>query len=290
MAPIAPFYAEHLFRDLNNITGKDSNTSVHLSDFPIYHPEQSDVLLEERMKIAQDVSSMVLALRKKSNNRVRQPLQKIMIPILEDSLKDNIEAVAELIKSEVNVKEIVFITNEDNVIVKKAKPDFKKLGPKYPKQMKAIQSIVLGWGAKEISDLELNCSSIFMADGVEVNLLLEDVELITEDIPGWLVASQGKLTVALDVTITDDLKKEGLARELVNRIQNVRKAHGLEVTDQISVVIEQNDNITETLHQFNNYICNEILAKDISVVNNLTNEGEEIDLEEFKLNIKIHKN
>jgi isoleucyl-tRNA synthetase len=285
MAPIAPFYAEHLYRDLNG-----ENSSVHLSDFPKYDEELDDVLLEERMKIAQDISSMVLSLRKKSNIRVRQPLQKIMIPIMEDYMRFNIEYVGDLIKSEVNVKEIVFIINDYDVLSKKAKPNFKKLGAKYPKHMKFIKDEVCGWNSKEISILEVNGYRLtnYTDDGSVLTIRLEDVELTTENIPGLLTLTQGNLTVALDVTITDELKREGLARELINRIQNTRKSMEFSITDRILVTLENNAEINDSLLYFKDYICLEVLADDILLFDSVSG-GVEIEIDHIKVNVKLYR-
>ena len=239
MAPIAPFYADQLFLDLVAVTGRENVESVHLSDFPVYDESKIDKNLEERMQMAQDVSSMVLALRRKVNIKVRQPLQCIMIPVVDEAQKQHIEAVKDLIMNEVNVKEIKFVDGAAGVLVKKVKCDFKKLGPKFGKQMKAVAAAVAGMSQEAIAELEKNGSYTFQLDGTDAVVEAADVEIFSEDIPGWLVANEGKLTVALEVTVTDELKREGIARELENRIQNIRKSSGFEITDKIAIVLSK---------------------------------------------------
>jgi len=261
MAPIAPFFADRLFTDLNNVSGRFDEISVHLTDFPVADETMIDKDLEERMELAQQISSMVLSLRKKSNNRVRQPLNKIMIPVLDEKFKQQIQAVEKLILSEVNVKTIEYITEDNGVLVKKIKPNFKALGPRYGKLMKQIAAAVNGFSQGDIKKLEQEKEYSLTIDGQEVLITPEDVEISTEDIPGWIVANQGNLTVALDISITPALKQEGIARELVNRVQNIRKDSGLEVTDHIVLTIEKNENTDEAFTSFKNYICSETLAE-----------------------------
>ncbi len=261
MAPIAPFFADRLFTDLNNVSGRFDEISVHLTDFPVADETMIDKDLEERMELAQQISSMVLSLRKKSNNRVRQPLNKIMIPVLDEKFKQQIQAVEKLILSEVNVKTIEYITEDNGVLVKKIKPNFKALGPRYGKLMKQIAAAVNGFSQDDIKKLEQEKEYSLTIDGQEVLITPEDVEISTEDIPGWIVANQGNLTVALDISITAALKQEGIARELVNRVQNIRKDSGLEVTDHIVLTIEKNESTDEAFTSFKNYICSETLAE-----------------------------
>ncbi|MGN0309765.1 MAG: isoleucine--tRNA ligase, partial [Bacteroides sp.] len=232
MAPIAPFYADMLYMDLVKVTGRDSVVSVHLAKFPEADEALIDTELEARMQMAQSVTSMVLALRRKVNIKVRQPLQCIMIPVVDEAQRAHIEAVKNLIMSEVNVKELQFVEGESGVLVKKVKCDFKKMGPKYGKQMKAVAAAVTALPQEAIAALEREGSYLLQLDGAEVKVEATDVEIFSEDIPGWLVANEGKLTVALEVTITEELRREGVARELVNRIQNIRKSSGLEITDK----------------------------------------------------------
>ncbi len=287
MAPIIPFYADRLFLDLISITGRDNDQSVHLSDFPSYKPEMVDKKLEEEMQIAQDISSMVLALRRKVNIKVRQPLTCIMIPIADDRQKEVIEAVRELILNEVNIKEIKYIQDSDGILIKKIKPDFKKLGPRYGKIMKALAQKISQMSQQDILQLEQQNSFTLLAEGESAEIHREDVEIIFEDIPGWQVLNEGRLTVALDVTITDALKKEGIARELVNRIQNIRKANGYEITDKIKVTLQSDERINGAVIEYGKYIANQVLATDV-IVNNLE-EGVELDLEDFKLLVKVER-
>ncbi|MEE4177396.1 MAG: isoleucine--tRNA ligase [Bacteroides sp.] len=259
-APIAPFFSEKLFTDLNNVSGRQQVISVHLTDFPLADERMIDTDLEERMQLAQQVSSMVLALRKKVNIRVRQPLQKIMVPVLSDKFRQQLQAVEQLVLSEVNVKELDYLEDTVGVMVKKIKPNFKTLGPRYGKLMKQIAAAIAGFGQEDIARIETEEKYLLNVEGEDVEILLSDVEIISEDIPGWLVANEGTLTVALDVTITEALRNEGIARELINRIQNLRKDKGFEVTDKIEVFVEQHSDITEAIVSNNDYICSETLA------------------------------
>ena len=259
-SPIAPFFSEQLYRDLNNVTGRNKAESVHLTDFPIADKTVIDKALEERMEAAQLISSLVLSLRKKANIRVRQPLSKIMIPVANEEMKAQIEKVSHLIKSEVNIKEIEFLSPDNNILVKNVKPNFKTLGKKYGKQMKQIQAYFTNMSQEEIHQFEKNNGTHLDVDGVDVELTLEDALISTQDIPGWAVTSQDDLTVALDMTITDELMQEGLAREIVNRVQNLRKTGGFEVTDRIELLIEKNEKTNDAVAKFGDYICNETLA------------------------------
>ena len=259
-SPIAPFFSEQLYRDLNNVTGRNKAESVHLTDFPEANASFIDKALEERMEAAQLISSLVLSLRKKANIRVRQPLSKIMIPVANEEMKAQIEKVSHLIKSEVNIKEIEFLSPDNNILVKNVKPNFKTLGKKYGKQMKQIQTYFANMSQEEIHQFEKNNGTHLDVDGVDVELTLEDALISTQDIPGWAVTSQDDLTVALDMTITDELLQEGLAREIVNRVQNLRKTGGFEVTDRIVLTIENNEKTDAAVDKFGDYICNETLA------------------------------
>jgi isoleucyl-tRNA synthetase len=260
MSPIAPFFSEQLYRDLNNVTGRNKAESVHLTDFPVANKAYIDKALEERMEMAQLVSSLVLSLRKKANIRVRQPLSKIMIPVKDENMKTQLEKVSHLIMSEVNIKEIEFLSADNNILVKNVKPNFKTLGKKYGKQMKQIQAYFTNMSQEEIHAFEKNGGTHLNVDGVDVELTLEDALISTQDIPGWAVTSEGDLTVALDMTITDELMQEGLAREIVNRVQNLRKTGGFEVTDRIELLIEKNEKTDAAVEKFGEYICNETLA------------------------------
>jgi len=263
-APIAPFFMDQLFSDLNSVSGRHSVDSVHLADFPAVNESMIDLSLEDQMDIAQRTSSLILALRKKEKIRVRQPLQKIMVPALNKTFAENILHVKDLILSEVNVKELELLEEGSNMLVKSIKPNFKTIGPKYGKQMKSIAAMVGQMSGDEISAVEANGGWKGEIDGVEVELDMNDFEIAAQDIPGWLVATEGGLTVALDITISDELKAEGIARELVNRVQNLRKDSGLEVTDRILLKVETNEAIREAIKANMQYVCNEVLANDIT--------------------------
>ena len=289
MAPIAPFYADQLFLDLVAVTGRENVESVHLSDFPVYDESKIDKNLEERMQMAQDVSSMVLALRRKVNIKVRQPLHTVMIPVVDAHQQESIEAVKNLILNEVNVKELKFVDNTAGILVKKIKPDFKKLGPRYGKIMKALAATIQSMSQEDINAFEKVGTFTLMVDGQEAVLERTDVEIISEDIPGWLVANEGRLTVALDITVTEDLRKEGLARELVNRIQNLRKSSGFDITDKIHVSILSCEEMDEAIHDYKDYIANQVLAESIEIMDNAISDATELDFEDFKLSVKIEK-
>ena len=288
MAPIAPFYADRLFCDLIAATGREKVESVHLSEFPVCNEAMIDKDLEERMQMAQDVSSMVLALRRKVNIKVRQPLQTIMVPVVDAHQQESIEAVKALILNEVNVKELKFVDNAAGILVKKIKPDFKKLGPRYGKIMKALAAAIQAMSQDEINAFEKAGTFTLTVEGQEAMIERADVEIISEDIPGWLVANEGRLTVALDITVTENLRKEGLARELVNRIQNLRKSSGYDITDKISVTVLSNDGMDEAIKDFNSYIANQVLAVSVEITA-VISDAAEMDFEDFKLSVRIEK-
>ncbi|MBR4814145.1 MAG: isoleucine--tRNA ligase [Paludibacteraceae bacterium] len=288
MAPISPFYADQLFLDLNNATGCDKSESVHLANFPKYDESLIDKTLEERMQLAQDISSMTLSLRKKENIKVRQPLKQIMVPILAEHEQENVEAVKDLIMNEVNVKEINFVRDSAGILVKKIKPDFKKLGPKCGKNMKTVAAQLQGLSQEQIAQFEKNGSYEICLDGCCVVVDKADVEILSEDIPGWLVANNGTITIALDVTITPELQREGIAREFINRIQNIRKTSGFEITDKILIDIEKNDNVNAAVEQFKEYISSQVLANKITLVEKVANPTE-LDFDDFKVNIEVTK-
>jgi len=266
MSPIAPFYAERLFSDLNAVTGKDGSGSVHLSKMPVADKSAIDIDLEERMEIAQKVTSLVLSIRKKEKHRVRQPLAKLMVPVMNEKFERQLRTVESLVLSEVNVKEIEYLGQSAGIIEKTIKPNFKTLGPKYGKQMKQIASEVGKMGQADISKLESSGLFRINVEGSQIDLTLEDVEILSKDIPGWAVASEGGVTVALDLTITPDLEQEGLARELVNRIQNLRKDKGLEVTDRIAVEVLDAVPLNTAVSANLGYICAETLAETLKLV------------------------
>ena len=288
MAPIAPFYADQLFCDLISATGREKVASVHLSEFPVCNEALIDKNLEERMQMAQDVSSMVLALRRKVNIKVRQPLQTIMVPVVDAHQQESLEAVKTLILNEVNVKELKFVDNAAGILVKKIKPDFKKLGPRYGKIMKTLAAAIQTMSQDEINAFEKAGTFTLTVEGQEAVIERTDVEIISEDIPGWLVANEGRLTVALDITVTESLRKEGLARELVNRIQNLRKSSGYDITDKISVTVLSNEVMDEAIKDFNSYIANQVLAVSVEITD-VISDATELDFEEFKLSVRIEK-
>ncbi|MPM27000.1 Isoleucine--tRNA ligase [bioreactor metagenome] len=287
MAPIAPFYADRLYLDLVKVTGSESFESVHLADFPAVDESAVDTVLEEQMYLAQTASSIVLALRRKVNLKVRQPLTKIMIPVIDDEQRRNIEAVQVLILSEVNVKELEFVDSANDMLVKRVKPDFKKLGPKYGKIMKQLAARIQEMLQDEISELEKNGRFAFLIDGQEAVIDLADVEIISEDIPGWLVANEGRLTVALDITVTGELRKEGIARELVNRIQNLRKSKDFDITDRIAVRLSSNPLFDAAVKEFSDYIKAQVLADSIEI--EAQDFEDEIEIDDEKLTVDIRK-
>ena len=288
MAPISPFYADRLYTDLITATGRDNVVSIHLAEFPKYQEEMIDKELEARMQMAQDVTSMVLALRRKVNIKVRQPLQCIMIPVVDGEQKAHIEAVKALIMNEVNVKDIKFVDGDAGVLVKKVKCDFKKLGPKFGKQMKAVAAAVAEMSQEAIAELEKNGKYTLNLDGAEAVIEAADVEIFSEDIPGWLVANEGKLTVALEVTVTEELRREGIARELVNRIQNIRKSSGFEITDKIKITISKNTQTDDAVNEYNTYICNQVLGTSLDLADEVK-DGTELNFDDFSLFVNVIK-
>jgi isoleucyl-tRNA synthetase len=289
-SPIAPFYMDKLFCDLNVVTGRHKESSVHLVQFPEYDNALIDPALEERMNIAQTVSSMVLGLRRKVSIRVRQPLNKLMIPLLEKSFKEKFDAVKSLILSEVNVKEVEYINDTAGILVKKIKPDFKTLGPKYGKMMKEIAGAVNAMEQADILKFEKEGFFTISPGSLNLTLVPEDVEITSEDIPGWLVANEGKITVALDINISEDLRQEGIAREFVNRIQNLRKDSGFDVTDKIVIEIQKHAAINEAIANFKDYIAAQTLAKKVSLVDHVDGDGKDVEIEEeIKTRLKIQK-
>ena len=284
MAPIAPFYADQLYRDL---TG---DKSVHLAAFPVCDDDRIDTYLEGCMQLAQQATSMILALRKKANKKVRQPLQKAVVPVPNESVMQQLQHVADLVKTEVNIKELQIVTNENSTVklVKRIKPNFKTLGKKYGKQMKEIAAAIAALTQDRIADIETRGQIVLPLASGEVEVELADVEIATEDMPGWLVANEGNLTVALDIEVTDELRQEGIARELVNRIQNLRKSNGYEITDKIAVTIESNDEVNTAVANFKDYIAAQVLAQSLIVADKVENPIA-LDFEDFVVNISIEK-
>ena len=279
---------EKLFNDLNSVTGRQSG-SVHLATFPKTNEALIDKALEERMELAQKISSMVLGLRRKVQLRVRQPLSKLIIPILNDEMISQLDAVKHIILSEVNVKEIEYITDTTGVLVKRIKPNFKTLGPKYGKYMKQISALVGKMEQSDIFNLEKDGKYNLSIGDETITLTLEDVEILSEDIPGWLVANEGRLTIALDINITKELKEEGIARELINRIQNLRKESDFDVTDKITLAIGRHNEINEAVEHFKAYIASQVLAESIGLTDNRDDKAKDIEIDEIQTFIKIEK-
>lgn len=289
MAPVAPFFADWLYGNLNSATQQEASISVHLADFPVVDETAIDKALEERMDYAQRISSLVLSIRKTEKIRVRQPLKRALLPILDASFQQQVEGVKDLILAEVNVKDLEYITDTSGIVTKKIKPNFRTLGRRLGKQMKDAVQIINGLGQEDIQQIEQENLYKLSINGDTFDLTLEDFEIINEDIPGWQVANDGPLTVALDVTITDELEAEGMARDLVNRIQNIRKDKKFEVTDKISVTVEQHEAVTEAVAQFGDYIKSETLALSLGMQAAIEN-GEAIELPgEVKLHISVQK-
>ena len=287
-APIAPFFMDKLYRDLTLATQSEKYDSVHLSSFPKYVENFVDKSLESRMQNAQTISSLVLSLRKKEMIKVRQPLQKIMIPVLNEGFKKEIEAVSDLIKAEVNVKEIELLSDASGILIKQIKPNFKALGPRFGKDMGLIAKEIQNFEAEQINYLDKNGSIDVVISGKTITLSLEDVEISSQDVTGWLVANSNGITVALDITISSELKQEGIARELVNRIQNIRKDSGFEVTDKIKVLLKKNNELEEAINKNISYIKSETLTDSLVFEENIIN-GTEIEFDDIKTMILISK-
>ena len=286
MAPIAPFFCDQVYRNLNGVTKRFNATSIHHLDFPIADASKMDVALEARMQMAQDICSLVLSIRKKVNIKVRQPLQKILIPVLDPATKSAIELMEELILAEVNVKEINYITETEGVISKKLKPNFKLLGAKLGTKMKEASAAIAGLNQAQISQLEKEGVLDLVIEGISIPLLISEVDIIAEDIPGWSVAVKNGLTVALDISLSPALLQEGNARELVNRVQNIRKEANFELTDKILLRIVDNTELKDSINKFSDYICREILAFEIDWVSSLE-EGVDVEINDQKLRISV---
>ena len=287
-APIAPFFMDKLYLDLNAVSQKENFESIHLADFPLFEESFIDKSLERKMEDAQTISSLVLSLRAKEKIKVRQPLQKIMIPVENEEQKSSILAVANLIKHEVNIKEIELLEDASDILVKQIKPNFKTLGPKFGREMKSIANAIRNFSKEEISKIELEGKIPIELDGKMINLELSDVEISSKDIEGWLVANEGSITVALDVTISENLRREGVARELINRIQNARKDRGLEVTDRIKLTILKFGDLQESIDNNKEYIMSETLTEELVFVDQLI-DGLDIEFDTIKSKILINK-
>jgi isoleucyl-tRNA synthetase len=288
IAPISPFFSDAIFANLNTVTGRFKAASVHHVNFPEYNAAAVDPSLEERMELAQETCSLVLSLRKKVNIKVRQPLQKVMIPVLNPQMKVQLAKMEDLIKAEVNIKEIEYITETAGVINKKIKANFKTLGAKLGASMKEAAALIAGFSQDQITEIEQKGLIIIQLSSGSVSIELGDVEIVAEDIPGWSVASKGALTVALDITITEELKNEGDARELVNRIQNIRKESGFELTDRIIVQLELNERFRNGIMKYNDYICREILADEIDWLPQISG-GNDIEVNDIALKVVVNK-
>lgn len=288
MAPIVPYYADRLYADLNAATGRDTTVSIHLAAFPVYDEARVDKELECRMELAQQITSMVLSLRKRERIVVKQPLQCISIPVTDAAQRERIEAVKQLILDEVNVKELQFVEGS-GMLVKKVKCNFRTMGKKFGKQMKSVAAAVDALTQEQIAELESRTSlTVGLADGTTAVIEAADVEIFSEDIPGWTVANEGSLTVALDITLTDELRNEGIARELIKRIQNIRKSSGFEITDRITVVLSSQEQTDKAVAAYRDYICGQVLADALTVADTVDN-GTELDFEEYKLTVKVAK-
>ncbi|MBT3418566.1 MAG: class I tRNA ligase family protein, partial [Flavobacteriales bacterium] len=286
-SPITPFFMEQLYKDLNEVSGKQKSESIHLSAFPKSDESKIDRELEQKMDVAQKITTMVLSLRKKERVRVRQPLQKIMIPVSGDKMKTQINSVQDILLSELNIKEIEFISADSEILTKQIKANFKTLGPKFGKDMKLIASKVNQFTAEDIKKIEVEGNFVVNQD---ITIDLSDVEISSADIPGWQVMSQYGITVALDITISDNLQEEGLARELVNRIQNIRKDKDFEVTDKIKITVEKNEAMENVITNNLSYICGETLANSLEVVEKLKNEKIDVDLVDgISIGVEIKK-
>ena len=284
IAPISPFYADKLYQDLAG------NGSVHLALFPEVNENAIDKALENRMNIAQVITSMVLSLRRKVNIKVRQPLSTLMIPVMDDAQREAIESMSELILNEVNVKNFKFVDNEAGVLVKRVKPDFKKLGPKFGKTMKAVAAAITSMSQQDIASLEKNGNITLNVDGNNAVIEVVDVEIISEDIPGWLVANEGNITIALDVTISEELKQEGIARDIVNRVQNIRKSRDYDITDKINLVFAPNADTDAAINAYSEYIARQVLATSITIGNINGAEGvETLEIDDIKVDVSITK-
>ena len=287
-APIAPFFMDRLFQDLNGISKKHAVPSVHLANFPIANSSAINTDLERRMGLAQNVTSLALSLRKKEGLRVRQPLQKIMIPILDDKTKTDIESVSAIIKSELNVKEIEFLRENSAVLKKQIKPNFKTLGPKFGQEMKLIASKIGKFSVNDIKEIEQK-NSYHISDGITIELV--DVEISSADIPGFSVATNNGITVALDITLSEELKEEGLAREFINRVQSLRKDKGFEVTDKVAIWVEKNDLITSSIKNNFTYICEETLAEKLNYEETIISNAVRVELiDGISITISLEKN
>lgn len=288
MAPFSPFFSDRLYLDLTSVT-RGNEKSVHLAEFPKYDASSVDKQLEQRMQLAQTVTSMVLALRRKASLKVRQPLSRIMIPVNSEEMRSDLEAMSSLVLSEVNVKEMQLLDASESILVKRVKPNFKKLGPKFGKSMKQVAAAIAEMQQSEIAQLEANGTVTLDMNGTPAEISVSDVDIISEDIPGWLMANEGNITVALDITVTPELLNEGIAREIVNRVQNIRKDRQYDITDKIDIVIESTEFTDGAVKEFADYISKQVLANSL-VIGEICGESEEnatLDIDEQNINVRI---
>jgi len=288
MAPVAPFFADWLYRNLNEVTRRQAGASVHLGEFPLPDETLVNASLEERMQLAQDISSLVLSIRKKVNIKVRQPLSRILVPVRDAAMKEQIMRIEELVKNEVNIKSVEYLTDTEGFIKKKIKANFKSLGTRMGAKMKTVAAAISAMGQHDISQLEQEKSFLLLSGDDSALITIDDVDIIAEDIPGWSVANKESLTVALDITVTPELLEEGIARELVNRIQKLRKDTGYEVTDKINLVIQERAEFKSAIINYSNYICAEILADKIDIAP-VADNGTEVEINDVILKILISK-
>jgi isoleucyl-tRNA synthetase len=288
IAPVSPFFSDWLFNNLNEVSGRLDHSSVHHTLFPGADQDNIDEALEERMELAQDISSLVLSLRKKVNIKVRQPLKKVLIPVSGNKMKTQLEKIEDLIKSEVNVKEIQYLSDTEGFIKKKVKPNFQALGKKLGAKMKMVSAAIAAFTQEDIAKLEKEGSFTLLIDNEPLILQVNEVDITSEDIPGWMVANKDTLTVALDISITPELEHEGNARELVNRIQKIRKDNGYDLTDRILVKVIEEQTLKTSITQFNDYICAEILADELELVPDIVS-GTEIEVNDIPLKVLVTK-
>lgn len=289
MAPFAPFFSDRLWLDLTEPVREEGKfASVHLEDFPAYDAGLADPVLEERQRLAQVITSCVLALRRKVNLKVRQPLQTLLVPVMDASQRADVEAIVPLLAAELNVKDVKIVSNEESGLVKRVKADFKKLGPKFGKIMKQLGKAISEMEQKDILTLEKENKFTFTELPGQPVVTLEDVEIFPEDIPGWLVGSDGSVTVALDITLTPELKNEGMARELVNRIQNIRKSSDFEITDRVKVTLTDLPEVRAAVEQFGEYIKGQVLANSLELASEVA-DGILLDIDELKVTAKVER-
>jgi isoleucyl-tRNA synthetase len=289
MAPVAPFYADRLYQDLNSITQQEKASSVHLAFYPISNDLFINSVLEQKMQRAQKITSLVLSLRKREKIKVRQPLQRIMIPVLDDFEREQVAAISSLIASEVNVKQVELLDDTSSILIKEVKPNFKTLGPRFGKDMKLVAQAIQTLSDTQVQTLEKEGALKLDLEGKEIVLSADDVVIASKDVSGWLVASEQGVTVALDIQMNESLRMEGMARELVNRLQNIRKDLGFDVTDTIALTLQQNDILADVLKQNKTYIQHEILATSITLVKDKLEDSIPVSFDSLETNVNMVK-